>query len=150
MPSNRLQCEEVIPKKFLRSKIYRSATLQHSSTCYVDDAFLLHLLRTRIPVGRLFYPARHCVDLSLAHVPRGSPSSFVNNLTSNLLLQVLSRLSSRIESAPRRPCLDVPKTVLVLRGFYSICLALRPCLPLNTSSVPVPACTHVLSMLRSF
>jgi hypothetical protein len=50
-----------------------------------------------------FCPARRRMGLSLAHVSRGSPSSFVNNLTSNLLLQVLSRLSSRKEPAPRRP-----------------------------------------------
>jgi hypothetical protein len=78
----------------------------------------------RRPAILRFAIARGRMDLSLTHVPRGSPSSFVNNLTSDLLLQVHSRLSSRFASAPRRPSPGrgvVLKTVLRLRNLYSLC-----------------------------
>jgi hypothetical protein len=64
-------------------KVNRSTFCLLASTLPGDDVFLLHLPWTRPPVGRL-YLGVHRMDLSLAHVPRGLPSSFVNILTSGL------------------------------------------------------------------
>jgi hypothetical protein len=57
----------------------------------------------RRPARLRFGIACSRIDLSSTHVPRGSPSSLVNTLTIDLLLQVHSRLSSRLASAPHRP-----------------------------------------------
>jgi hypothetical protein len=58
-----------------------------------------------IPVGRLllvFGLLRRRMDLSLAHVARGSPRSLVNIFTGGLASAGTLRLSSRKGSAPRR------------------------------------------------
>jgi hypothetical protein len=104
----------------------------------------------RWPAILRFGIARSRMGLSSTHVARGSPSSLVNNLTIDLLLQVHSRLSSCLASAPHRPspCRGyLLEPVLRVHVCYSICfLSLLASITLFSTG---PCFSHVFTMSSS-
>jgi hypothetical protein len=104
----------------------------------------------RRPARLRFGIARSRMDLSSTHVPRGPPSSLVNNLTIDLLLQVHSRLSSRLASAPHRPS---PCCGYVLEPVLRVHVCYPTCLTFNLASVTLffagPCCSHTFAMSSS-